>query len=386
MAEKKQAQQAKVESTFKPTPEHPVDYKAVQENVAAQFPMVQIIDKDGKVVNKDIMPDLSDEQLVDLMERMVFSRTLHEETTKFSKQGRLGFYGPTLGQEASQMASAAVIEKDDWLYGAYRDIPVLISHGGTIAQGFLWSKGHVDGGTYGEDGNVKAMVPQIIIGAQYVQATGNALGEKLKGTNNVTFTYTGDGGTSQGDFYEGINYAGRYQVPAVYIVQNNGYAISTPREKASHAPTLAQKSAAAGIPGVQVDGMDALAVYVVTKQAREWAAAGNGPVLIETITSRMAPHSTAGDDPSRYRDQASYDYWEERDPLKRYRIFLEGKDLWTDEHEEEIKEKFVEEIGEAMKDAESRPEMKISESLKWMYANPTSNVKEQIEYYESKGE
>lgn len=386
MAEKKQAQQTNVESTFKPTPEQPVDYKAVTDNVAAQFSMVQIIDKDGNVVNEDIMPNLSDEQLVDLMDRMVFSRTLHEETTKFSKQGRLGFYGPTLGQEASQMASAYVIEEDDWLYGGYRDVPVLISHGGTIAQGFLWSKGHVAGGTYGEDGNVNAMVPQIIIGAQYVQATGNAVGQKLNGSKNVTFTYTGDGGTSQGDFYEGLNFAGRYDAPLVAIVQNNGYAISTPREKATNAPTLAQKSVAAGIPGVQVDGMDALAVYVVTKQAREWAAAGNGPVLIESVTSRMGPHSTAGDDPSLYRDQESYDYWDERDPLKRFRIFLENKGLWTEDHEEEIKDEFKEQISAGIKEAESQPEMTISESLKWMYEDPTANIEEQIEYYESKGE
>jgi pyruvate dehydrogenase E1 component alpha subunit len=330
------------------------------------------------------MPDLSDEELVELMEDMVFARTLHEETTKYSRQGRLGFYGPTLGQEASQMGSAYAFEENDWLYGGYRDLPQLISHGASVAQGFLWSKGHVNGGWYGEEGEVNAMVPQIIIGAQYIQATGNALGQKLKGEDAVTFTYTGDGGTSQGDFYEGLNFAGRYQVPAVFIVQNNGYAISTPRELATNAGTLAQKSAAVGIPGVQVDGMDVLAVYAVTKQAREWAAAGNGPVLIETITSRMGPHSTAGDDPTRYRDQESFDYWEARDPLDRYRTFLEEKELWDEDHEEEIIEKFQEEIADGMKEAESQPEMTVTESLKWQYANPPANILEQIEEYEEK--
>lgn len=370
---------------FKPTASQPVNYQAILKGVEDLYPMVQVLDKEGKVVNEDLVPDLSDEQLVDLMEKMVFTRCLYEETMSFSKQGRLGFYAPTLGQEASKIASAMVIDKDDWLYGAYRDIPQLISHGATIAQGFNWSRGHVHGGTYGSKGEVKAMVPQIIIGAQIIQASGNALGQKLKGEEQVTFTYIGDGGTSQGDFYEGINFAGRYQVPLVLVVQNNGYAISTPCSLATHAATLAQKAAAAGIPAVQVDGMDPLAVYIVTRQAREWAAAGNGPVMIETITNRLGPHSTAGDDPSRYRDKASFEYWEEREPLKRFRNYLSRRGLWSDEHEEQIKKEHVREIERGMEEAEAQPDMTIAESLEWMYANPPANILEQIEKYQEKG-
>lgn len=124
---------------FKPTASQPVNYQAILKGVEDLYPMVQVLDKEGKVVNEDLVPDLSDEQLVDLMEKMVFTRCLYEETMSFSKQGRLGFYAPTLGQEASKIASAMVIDKDDWLYGAYRDIPQLISHRATIAQGFNWS-------------------------------------------------------------------------------------------------------------------------------------------------------------------------------------------------------------------------------------------------------
>lgn len=164
---------------------------------------------------------------------------------------------------------------------------------------------------------MKALPPQIIIGAQYVQAAGVALGLKKRNKKNVVFTYTGDGGSSQGDFYEAINFAGAYHANAVFYIQNNGYAISTPREKQTAAKTLAQKAVAAGIPGIQVDGMDPLAVYTVSKMAREWAISGNGPVLIETLTYRYGPHTLSGDDPTRYRTKDTDDDWQKRsiDPL-----------------------------------------------------------------------
>lgn len=361
----------------------PVDYQAILNNYEATFPMVQILDKEGKVVNEDIVPDLSDEQLVEIMERMVWSRTLHDRSMKLARQGRLGFYAPTMGQEASQLASHYAFKKTDWLFPGYRDIPQLIQHGLPVSQAFLWSRGHVEGNNYPED--LHAMTPQIIIGAQYIQAMGNAVGQKLNGKEDeVTFTYTGDGGSSQGDVYEGMNFASRYKAPIVFFIQNNGYAISTPREKQTAAKTLAQKAAAVGIPGIQVDGMDPLAVYAVSKQAREWAAAGNGPVLIETITSRMAPHSTSGDDPKIYRDQESFDYWEDRDPIKRFRNYLTDKGLWSEEKEEELVNQVAEEVKQAAKEADQAPKMKISGLLEGMFTEPGQNIQEQIEEYKAK--
>ena len=168
-------------------------------------------------------------------------------------------------------------------------------------------------------------IPQIIIGAQYVQAAGVALGLKKRGAKAVAITYTGDGGTSQGDFYEGMNFAGAYKAPAIFIVQNNQFAISTPREKQTAAQTLAQKAVAAGIPGILVDGMDPLAVYAATHEARERAINGEGPTLIETMTYRYGPHTMAGDDPTRYRTADIDNEWEKKDPLVRFRKFLEGK-------------------------------------------------------------
>lgn len=371
-----------VESTF-PESTQPVDYEAILNNYEATFPMVQILDKDGKVVNEDIMPDLSDEDLVELMERMVWSRTLNDRSLALARQGRLGFYAPTKGQEASQLASHYAFKKQDWLFPGYRDTPQLIQHGLPLSKAFLWSRGHVEGNDYEED--LHALPPQIIIGAQYIQAMGNAVGQKLNGKEDeVTFTYTGDGGSSQGDTMEGMNFASRYKAPAVFFIQNNGYAISTPRHKQTGAKTLAQKAAAFGIPGVQVDGMDPLAVYAVSKQAREWAAAGNGPVLIETVTSRMGAHSTSGDDPKLYREQESFDYWDERDPIKRFRTYLTEKGLWSEEKEEELIEQTKQEVKDAAKEADKTPKMKISGLLESMYEEPGQNISEQIEKFQAK--
>src|SRR5699024_6318531 len=361
----------------------PLDFDKLVKSYGELFSMVQILDKDGKVVNENLMPELSDEELVELMERMVFSRVLHDRSMALSRQGRLGFYAPTAGQEASQIASHYALEKQDWIYPGYRDIPQLIMHGLPIYKAFLWSRGHVEGNHYDEDLHV--IPPQIIIGAQYIQAMGNAVGQKLAGKENeVTITYTGDGGSSQGDVYEGMNFAGRYKAPIIFVIQNNGYAISTPREKQTAAETLAQKGIAAGIPSVQVDGMDPLAVYTVTKAARDWAVAGNGPVLIETITNRFGPHSTSGDDPTRYRSQESFDYWEQRDPLTRFRNYLTEKELWTEEREEELIEKVKEEVQAAAKEADQVDKMTVKDSLTWMFSNPGQNIQEQIEKYEAK--
>lgn len=360
----------------------PVDFDALLHGVNAEFPTVQILDEDGKIVNPDLMPDLSDEELVDLMSKMVWSRVLDQRSTALNRQGRLGFVAPTAGQEASQLASHYAIEKEDVLLPGYRDVPQLIQHGLPLKEAFLWSRGHAAGNKY--DASLQALPPQIIIGAQIVQAAGVALGLKKRGKKNVVLTYTGDGGSSQGDFYEGMNFAGAYNAPAIFIVQNNGYAISTPRSVQTKAVTLAQKAVAAGIPGVQVDGMDALAVYAVTKEARERAIAGDGPTLIETLTYRYGPHTLSGDDPTRYRTKETDDIWEKRDPLVRMRIFLTEKGLWTEEKENEVIEAAKEEIKDAIKEADQEPKQKVSDFLKNMFEEPTQTLKEQIAIFEAK--
>ncbi|HZJ85521.1 MAG TPA: pyruvate dehydrogenase (acetyl-transferring) E1 component subunit alpha [Erysipelotrichaceae bacterium] len=359
-----------------------LDLKAHLKSVEENYQMIQVLDESGKVVNKDLLPDLSDDQLVELFKDMLWSRALNDRSTVLARQGRLGFFAPTIGQEASQLASHYAFEKEDILFPGYRDIPQLIKHGLPVDKAFLWSRGHVEGNNYPE--SLKAMPPQIIIGAQIIQAAGAGLGLKKRNKKQVAFTYTGDGGSSQGDFYEGINFAGAFRAPVVFYIQNNGYAISTPVEKQSASGTLAQKAAAAGIPGIQVDGMDPLAVYAVSKIARDWAIEGNGPVLIETITSRFGPHSTSGDDPKRYRDQASFDMWDKKDPLIRMRKYLNAKGLWNDDLEDEVVETYDKEIIEAVKLADNVAPQKVSSFLESMFEVPTDIISEQIEYYKNK--
>ncbi|WP_203627794.1 pyruvate dehydrogenase (acetyl-transferring) E1 component subunit alpha [Lacticaseibacillus mingshuiensis] len=362
---------------------HPaVDFDQLVSGQTADFPMIQILDEVGQVVNGDIMPTLTDDELVALMSQMVWSRVLDQRSTALNRQGRLGFYAPTAGEEASQLATTFAMKKTDWLLPGYRDVPELIQHGLPLYKAFLWSRGHVVGNEYPED--LHALPPQIIIGAQYVQTAGIALGLKKNGSDEVAWTYTGDGGTSQGDFYEGVNFAGAFKAPAIFVVQNNGFAISVPREKQTAAKTLAQKAVAAGIPGIQVDGMDALAVYEVMKEARAYAAAGNGPVLIETLTYRYGPHTLSGDDPTRYRSKETDDLWQKRDPLVRMRNFLTDKGLWSQEQEDALIEKTKDEIKAAITQADQVGKQTVSRFLKDTYEVQPQNVAEQLAQYQAK--
>jgi pyruvate dehydrogenase E1 component alpha subunit len=359
-----------------------LDVQAQLDQVSQHFQTLQILNEEGEVVNESAMPDLSDEQLQELMTRMVYTRILDQRSISLNRQGRLGFYAPTAGQEASQLASQFALEKEDFILPGYRDVPQLIWHGLPLYQAFLFSRGHFLGNKMPEGVNV--ISPQIIIGAQYVQAAGVALGMKKRGAQSVAITYTGDGGASQGDFYEGINFAGAFKAPAIFIVQNNRFAISTPVEKQSAAKTIAQKAVAAGIPGIQVDGMDALAVYVATKTARERAVNGEGPTLIETLTYRYGPHTMAGDDPTRYRTSDLDSEWEKKDPLVRFRKFLENKGIWSEEKENEVIDRAKEEIKEAIKLADEAPKQKVTDLMGIMYEELPANLKEQYEIYAAK--
>lgn len=356
--------------------------KRTNEKFAEQFPTFQILNEEGKIVNEEKMPDLSEDELKELMTRMVYTRILDQRSIALNRQGRLGFYAPTAGQEASQLGSQFALEQDDFLLPAYRDVPQLIWQGLPLYKAFLWSRGHYVGSQMPEE--VNALTPQIIIGAQYVQTAGVALGIKKRNEKRVAITYTGDGGTSQGDFYEGMNFAGAFNAPAIFIAQNNRFAISTPVEKQTAAKTLAQKAVAAGIEGIQVDGMDVLAVYVATKEARDRAVNGEGPTLIETLTYRYGPHTMAGDDPTRYRTEDLDSEWEQKDPLVRFRKYLEEKGIWSEDQENEIIEKAKADIKEAIKQADDTPKQKVTDLISNMYETLPANLQEQMEEYKAK--
>lgn len=357
----------------------------VMEIKTDEVEKVQVLDSKGKIISADMVPELSDDQLIEIMRRMVFTRVLDQRAISLNRQGRLGFYAPVAGQEASMIGSQFALKKDDFILPSYRDVPQIVFHGLPLHQVFLYSRGHQVGGQIPKDVNV--LMPQIIIGAQIVQCTGVAYGFKLRGDKHVAVTYIGDGGTSQGDFYEGINFAGAYQAPAIFIIQNNRYAISVPVEKQTKAKTLAHKAIAAGIPGYQVDGMDVLAVYKVVSEAVERARNGQGPTLIECLTYRYGPHTMAGDDPTRYRTNDEASEWEQNDPLIRFRKYLESKGLWSEDEENKVIEETKETIKGAIKKADEMAKMTIPDLIDVMFEVLPSHLEEQrAEYATTEGD
>jgi pyruvate dehydrogenase E1 component alpha subunit len=325
---------------------------------------LSILSPDGEVINEEEMPRLSDDQLKELMRRMVFTRTWDERAVNLGRQGRLGFYAPVSGQEASMVGSEFALVKEDFVCPGYRDMPQIVWHGLPLYQAFLYSRGHQHGGQIPEGVNV--LMPQIIIGAQILHATGIAMGFKKRGQKNVAITYTGDGGSSEGDFYEGLNFAGAFKLPAIYMVQNNGYAITTPFSKQTAALSIAHKAIAAGIKGVQVDGMDVLAVYKAVHDAAERGRNGEGATLIEALTYRYRPHSMA-DDPTKYRTKDEEAEWELKDPLARFGKFLANKGLWSDEDTARVKEEAKAEVAEQIKKAEAAEKMTVASLIDSMF-------------------
>lgn len=335
---------------------------------------LQILSPEGEVVNPELMPELSDEQLKEIMYRMVFTRTWDDRAVNLGRQGRLGFYAPVSGQEGTMVGSEYALTKDDFVCPGYRDMPQIVWHGLPLYQAFLYSRGHQHGGQIPEGVNV--LMPQIIIGAQILHATGIAMGFKLKGEKRVAITYTGDGGSSEGDFYEGLNYAGSFKLPVIYFVQNNGYAITTPYAKQTGAQSIAHKALAAGIRGVQVDGMDVLAVIAAVREAAEIARNGGGATLIEGLTYRFRPHSMS-DDATKYRTKEEEAEWSLKDPLVRFGKYLEAKGLWSEEDTVRVREEAKAAVNEHIKKAEQTEKMTVPGLIDSMFEHTPQHLEEQ---------
>lgn len=285
-----------------------------------------------------------------LYRAMVFARAYDRKSMALQRQGRLATYAPFEGQEAAQVGSAAALEPDDWLVATYRDAAAMWMQGYPLELLFAGRTGHEAGGRPPDHVNV--MPPSITVGGHMVHAVGLAWAERLRGSSRIAMTMFGDGATSEGDFHEAMNFAGVYGVGVVFVCQNNGWAISLPREEQTASETIAEKAIAYGVPGVQVDGNDVFAVYQAAREAVDRARNGGGPTLIEAVTYRVGPHTTA-DDPNRYRDADANEEWLRRDPLERVRIFLSERDRWTPEWQTEVESRTSDEVERAISLAES---------------------------------
>ena len=313
---------------------------------------LSILDADGRVDQK-LMPDLSDDQLLHFHRVMLLSRRFDERLLSLQRQGRIGTFAPVKGQEAAQIGAVAALKEEDWVVPAFRETAATIYRGASLSGLLIFQAGYNEGGWIPEkQHDLPIAVP---VGTQIPHAVGIAYGMKYRKKKQIVMTFFGDGATSEGDFHEGLNFAGVFNTPTIFICQNNQWAISTSRSKQTKSKTLAQKALAYGIPGVQVDGNDVFAVYVAVQEAAERARSDGGPTLIECVTYRLSVHTTA-DDPTKYRSEAEVKKWEKRDPLPRLQNYLIDQDVLSKENVETLEEEIKEEIDEAWRAAQARME------------------------------
>ncbi|MGQ0847841.1 MAG: pyruvate dehydrogenase (acetyl-transferring) E1 component subunit alpha [Actinomycetota bacterium] len=317
---------------------------------------------------------LDDSTIRRLYRAMVFARTYDRKGTALQKQGRLATYAPFEGQEAAQVGSAAALRPEDWMVPTYRDAAAMWMQGYPLDLLFAGRTGDERGGSPPD--HIYVLPPSITVGGHMVHAVGLAWAARLQAQDRVALTYFGDGATSEGDFHEAMNFAAVFDVPCVFFCQNNGWAISLPREEQTRSETIAQKAIAYGMPGVQVDGNDLLAVYLVTSEAVSRARRGDGPTLIEAVTYRLGPHTTA-DDPGRYRSTELTDDWRSRDPLERVRLYLSERDQWTGEWQTELEAAAAVEIDRAVSLAEGLTALSAGEIFGAMFEQPPPHLARQ---------
>lgn len=334
---------------------------------------LRILEPDGTLRGD---PRLDDDEIVRLYREMVTARVYDRKATAMQKQGRLATYAPFEGQEAAQLGAAAALRVDDWLVATYRDPAAMWLQGYPMSLLVLNRIGDERGGHPPE--GVHVLPPSITVGGHMIHAVGLAWAERLQGRDRVALTLFGDGATSEGDFHEAMNFAGVYRTATIFVCQNNGWAISLPRERQTASATIAQKAEAYGMPGVLVDGNDLLAVHAAVRDAVDRARAGEGPTLVEALTYRLGPHTTA-DDPSRYRDAAETEAWRGRDPLARVRRHLEAKGLWDDDRQAEAEAAAASIVETAVAEAESVPPPTVEDVFAGMFAALPAHLARQLD-------
>lgn len=314
----------------------------------SQGQCLQILDPMGRV-QEDLRPDLPDSRVQSLYERMSVMRLADRMAMSLQREGGMGTYAPFYGQEAAQ-ASAVFLDPADWMVPSYRETGALFLRGVPLANLYRYWMGDERGMLMPE--GLRILPIAIVVGAQPLHAVGLAWAMKLKGEKSAAAAYFGDGASSQGDVHEAMNFAGVFQTPTVFICQNNQFAISLPRRQQTAAATIAQRAAGYGFPGLLVDGNDIFAVAAAMQEALADARAGKGPRLIEMLTYRLGPHTTA-DDPTKYRANGELEKYKPFDPLLRLRAYLGSKGLWSETHEADLLKRGQAEVEAAARKAKS---------------------------------
>jgi 2-oxoisovalerate dehydrogenase E1 component alpha subunit len=316
-----------------------------------------ILADDGTIRPGTRAPEIPDEVALRLYRGMLQVRLVDDRMMKLQRQGRLGFAMSSLGEEATHFGAAYTLRNSDWIFPSYREPGVFFWRGYTLKDYVNQLHGNVEDPIKGRQMPVHHSANWLNIvsisspvGTQIPQAAGLAMAARIQKKDDVALVFFGEGTASTGQFHVGLNFAGVFKAPCIFFCRNNGWAISTPGSKQTAAKSIAIKALAYGMPGIRVDGNDLLAVIAVMQDAVARARAGEGPTLIEAVTYRRGGHSSS-DDPSVYRDPAEPKEWEAKDPLERWRRYLETRGLWTQQTHDQYTQEITDELMTAVKRA-----------------------------------
>jgi 2-oxoisovalerate dehydrogenase E1 component alpha subunit len=361
----------------------------VIENGLLDIPMLQLLQADGCLHDKVDIPEIDQQLALKILETMQYVRLLDERMVAAQRQGRISFYLACTGEEASTVASAAALKPQDMIMSQYREQGAL-AYRGFSSKEFMdqmfsnqeeYNKGRQMPIHYGSK-DLNFMTISSPLGTQIPQASGYAYGQKMAGKDAVTICYFGEGAASEGDFHAGLNLAAVLDCPAIFFCRNNGYAISTPSEEQFAGDGIASRGIGYGVRTIRVDGNDVIAVYAATQKAREIALEYNCPVLIEAMTYRLAAHSTS-DDPTGYRSKDEEQRWRLKDPVLRFKTWIQSKDWLNEEQNRAFMEQTRQELLQELKRAEQVPICPIEQIIEDVYDTPPAHLKDQLSQLKS---
>ncbi len=309
---------------------------------------MSILDEHGEV-DKSLEPNVPAEDLKSWYRWMLMARRVDERLLKLQRQGRIGTFPQAAGHEAISLGSIVAVEKSDWFVPAYRELAGFLYRGWSLETILLYWSG-LEEGAQPPEGNKDTPIC-VPVASQLLHAAGIGIANNIRDDKNVCITYFGDGASSEGDAHEALNFASVFKAPVVFVCLNNQYAISVPLSRQMACETVAQRAVAYGMPGIRVDGNDVLAVYVATKEAVERARKGEGPTLIEGLTYRYTPHTTA-DDPNRYRPESEAKDWMAKEPLIRFKKYLLNKKVMVEADFQKMEDEIDAQIHAAIKNVE----------------------------------
>src|SRR6059058_1837487 len=325
-----------------------------------------------RVLDGDTVPDgLSERDLLEIYRRMVLLRTYDERSVVYHRQGRIGTYAIFWNHEAIQAGATFALSDDDWIFPSYRESAIGLVRGMPVETVLQWWRGHPSGWWNPADWNIASIT--VPIATHVPHAAGLAWGKKLRGEPGIAMAFFGDGATSEGAFHEGVNFAAVMQAPLVLVCNNNSWAISTPLSAQTRAETLADKAKGYGIPGVRVDGLDALAVYDAAREAVERARAGEGPSLIEAVHYRAGPHATA-DDPRAYIDLNRVEEERRRECVGRFEAELRERGVLDDALVARVRSDAEEAMRTGIAEAEAEPPPDPRLVFEHAYADPPREI------------